>query len=110
MRAGAKLIEDCVQGRIAFEAFLADYGSLYMKNELDGHESDDAELSLFRKHATEIAVHEAVWNEILIKLTADEFMTHPEAIRAGFIGHAEGFTRLKKLAKKHVDALRASLL
>jgi hypothetical protein len=110
LRSGAKLSEDCAQGRITFDAFLAEYDSFYMKYELDGHESDDAELSLFQKHATGIAVHEAVWNEILIKLTADEFISRPEVIRAGFIGHAEGFARLKKIAEKHADGLMASLL
>jgi hypothetical protein len=101
LRVGAKLIFDCVHGRISFETFLVKYDSFYMYYAFDGHESDDAELELFQMHATEIAVHEAVWNEIITKITDDKFMNRPEVIRAGFIGREEGFTKLKKIAERH---------
>lgn len=105
LKTGAKLIVDCAQGRISFEVFLAEYDSFYMKYELDGHESVDAELALFQQHAAEVSLHKAVWSEILTKITADEFIVHPEAVRSGFIDHTEGFVRLKKIADKYSSLL-----
>jgi hypothetical protein len=101
LRVGAKLIFDCIQGRISFETCLVEYDSIYMYYAFDGHESDDAELELFQMHAAEIEVHEAVWIEIITKIIDDKFMNRPEVIRAGFIGREEGFTKIKEIAENH---------
>ncbi len=99
--AGRKLIVDCIHGRINFNAFLTDYDAFYIQHNLDGHESDDAEKAILRKHATEIALHQAVWENVISKVTADEFMNRPEVLQAGFIGHSEAQSRLKDLVRKY---------
>ena len=105
LKAAARLINDCAQEHITIEVFLADYDSFYMRYALDGHESDNTELALFQKYAPEIALHKAVWDEIEVKVTADELIARPDIIQAGFISNAEALTRLKDLAAKHADVL-----
>ncbi len=103
LKLGARQINDCVQGRISFENFLAVYDNLYDRFALDGHEYDneDVEQAILDKYSSEISLHEEIRDEILYKITDDLYITRPEVIKAGFIGHIEGLSRLKQLAEKY---------
>jgi hypothetical protein len=103
LKKGAKLILDCVQGCISFDTFLVEYDSFYMYHALDGHESDDAELELLKKYEAEIAIHEKIWDEIITKITDEQFLD--KVINKGFIGNSTGFARLKKIAEKYSHVL-----
>jgi hypothetical protein len=47
------------------------HGLRARRSTLDGHESDEAELSLFEKHANRIALHREIWDQVLTKVTQD---------------------------------------
>jgi hypothetical protein len=105
LRTGARLVKDCAQGLITLDEFLADYGSFYMQHGLDGHESDEVERALLQEHSIEVALHKAVWDEVISKITADEFMNRPEVIQAGFIGHVDALGRIRNIARQYAETL-----
>ena len=76
------------------------YDSFYVRYPLDGHESDEVELSLLEKHADRIALHRDIWEQVLVKVTEDSRYYGVD----GFIGPDQAVKRLEELLSRHRSA------
>jgi hypothetical protein len=97
------LIANCIHGDMSFEEFLDRYNDFYPRAALDGHESDAEERQLLAGAEHRIALHRAIWDEILTKLCDDAMSEHPQAKKAGFFGHRDGFRKLQALADCYLN-------
>jgi hypothetical protein len=94
------LLKSCASGNLSFSDFLEKYNDFSMYYALDGHESDEEEKIILAKHASRIAVHFRVWDEILTGLCSDEHATDPQYIKCGRFGSHEGILRLQKIVRE----------
>lgn len=97
-----ELVAKCARGDVSYSEFEKAYDNFYPRYPLDGHESDAEELQVLKKLASRIALHRAIWEEVLTKVTADEFLQLPETVAAGFIGSDEAVRRIRDLARRHL--------
>jgi hypothetical protein len=78
------------------------YDNFYPRYPLDGHKSDAAELLLFEKHASRVALHREIWEQILTKVTGDEHLSQQATVAVGFIGSTEAVRRIQALMTMHL--------
>ncbi|WJN57549.1 hypothetical protein [Pseudomonas sp. SO81] len=91
------LVRLCAQGKISFSEFRLQYKNFYSNYALDGHESDEEEKALFRKHKERIDPHLVIEYEILGKICSDSDAGLEVYKNAGRIGSAEAVERLKEI-------------
>jgi len=91
------LIRLCAQGKISLPEFRLKYRNFYSNYALDGHESDEEEKAIFKKHEKRIEPHLIVEYEILGKICPDSDAALEVYKNAGRIGSAEAVERLKKI-------------
>lgn len=91
------LVRLCALGKISFSEFHLQYKNFYSSYALDGHESDEEEKALFKKHKQRIDPHLVIEHEILGKICPDSDAELEVYKNAGRIGSAEAVERLKKI-------------
>lgn len=91
-----RLIADCIAGSLELRAFYDKIGYLHSYHALDGHESDEEELGILKRHSHRIAwVDEALL--AVCGICAEEDSTKEAYIKAGRYGAAEALRRLRSL-------------
>lgn len=98
------LVIRCALGTLDFREFEKAYDTFYPRYALDGHESGEEGQRLLMIHADRIVVHRDIWEHVLTKVTADEFLHREATVAAGFIGSEEAVRRLRTLAERHLKA------
>ncbi len=101
--AGDQVLQ-CAQGAITLDEFLVCYRDFFDAYALDGHESSTSEREILAKHRAQIELHRRVRDEILYRITSEEYASNPEYVRRGFIGPAEAKTRLGQLAAEYLGS------
>jgi len=96
------LVRECVSGCLSFSEFSSQYDSYYWSHALDGHESDDEELSLLDKYRDRIALHEAVALEVLSGVCSDADARLDGYIQARRFGSDEAVRRLRDIASRYL--------
>jgi hypothetical protein len=94
------LVRKCACDELSFPAFEKAYDAFYPRYALDGHESDAEERRLLEKYESRVALHRAIWDDVLTQVTADEYLA--ETKRAGgFIGSVEAQQRIRDLFRRY---------
>jgi len=91
------LVERCARGELTFAEFAAAYDNFYVREPLDGHESDAEGRALLQRYEARVAFHRDIWEQVLTKVTAGD--AWPNA--AGRIGHDEAMRRIRELFARH---------
>ena len=91
------LVLACASGAVSFEEFERAYDSFYWRDALDGHESDEEERSWFARHASRISLHAEVCEEVLARLTTEEYAASPQYAAKGFIGPGGAVAVLREI-------------
>lgn len=91
------LIELCVSGKLKFWDFCKAYNNFYYYFALDGHESDDEELSLLFKHKNRISRHEVIALEVLNYVCVGEVAEKSDYIQSGRFGSEVAMRKLIKI-------------
>lgn len=89
------------EGAITFHEFLAEYNEFYSYYALDGHESDELELSMFERYALRIQPHEDLTLQVFTYRCDDDDATKEIYIQAGRFGSTEALRRLKLISNKY---------
>jgi len=89
-------------GAVGVEAFLRAYGDFFDRWALDGHESSSAEM--LAKYARRIELHRRVRDEVIYRLTSEEFAADADYDQRGFIGEGEAQARARRLASEYLNA------
>ena len=97
-----ELVAKCARGDLSYSEFEKIYDNFYPRYPLDGHESDAEELRLLEKLAARVTLHREIWEEVLTKATADQFLDQQATVAAGFIGSKEAARRIRDLAQRHL--------
>jgi hypothetical protein len=97
-----ELVAKCARGDLSYSDFAKAYDNFYPRYPLDGHESDAKELHLLEKLSSRVALHRAIWEEVLTKVTSDQFLNQPTTVADGFIGPEEAVARIRDLAQRHL--------
>lgn len=92
-----KLLREVAAGLMNFDQFCDAYNDFYAFYALDGHESDEEERMLFKKHHALIEPHRFVAEEILSLVCADDDAELESYKQAGRIGSAEAVRRIKQV-------------
>lgn len=90
------LVARCLAGELPFEEFVGAYADFYMSYALDGHESDDQERALLKKHAGLIEPHQRV-SEVLGRLCSDADAGLDSYKQAGRIGSGEALALIRMI-------------
>ena len=93
-----ELVRLCASGQLSFSDFCGSYDNFYWSHALDGHESDQAGLTVLAKYAARIAPHQTVAETILAKLCSDADAVKEPYRLAGRFGSIEAAARLKIVA------------
>ena len=93
------MIAACVAGSVDIREFINQLGHLHGYHALDGHESDEEERALLKRHSARIEWIEHVLEEIG-GICADVDAPKEAYIKAGRFGSAEALRRLRSLVEK----------
>jgi hypothetical protein len=96
-----ELVRRCARGELDYSAFSDAYDAFYPRYPLDGHESNAEELRLLAKYEQRVALHREIWEGVLTKVTADEYLDDPKN-SAGFIGSDEAVRRIRDLFREYL--------
>jgi len=96
------LVRRCASGEIDFWDFEARYDAFYPRYPLDGDASGAAGLAVLAKHERRVAVHREIWEQVITKVTSDEFAQMRNAKSRGFISAREAKERLIQLVVKYL--------
>jgi hypothetical protein len=95
------LVASCVSGQLTIDQFFEEYGYPTGEYALDGHESDEDERRVLRKHEKQIKLHFEITEVILHQLCTREQATENAYRKAGRIGPDEALVWLKQVAAKY---------
>jgi hypothetical protein len=98
-----ELVAKCARGDLSYSEFERAYDNFYPRYPLDGHESDAEELQVLEELASRIALHREIWEDVLTKVTAEQFLEQPVTVPAGFISEQEALRRIRDLALRHLN-------
>lgn len=90
-----QLVAGCAAGDTDFWDF-----RVQTQRSLDGHALDAARLAILAKRARRVASHREVWEQVLTKVTRDEFARAHNVKSLGFITARDAQERLTQLAEK----------
>ena len=94
------MVQSCVAGDLSLGEFLKRYDDFPQRYALDGHEADEVEGEILRRHSPGVAFHLGVLNA-LSGLCREEDAERPEYLRAGRFGPIEGLKRLRQYVQQH---------
>ena len=89
------LVQKCVNGETGFWEFCDVYNNFYDSCALDGHESDEEERVILKKHQNRIEPHRIISWEILEQVCSDEDAQFDVYQNAGHFGSSEALLGLK---------------
>jgi hypothetical protein len=91
------LVEKCARGELTWAEFEAAYDNFYVREPLDGHESDAEGRALLQRYDARVTLHRDIWEQVLTKVTArDEW-----ASAGGRIGQDEAMRRVRDLFARY---------
>jgi hypothetical protein len=97
------LVQRCVSGRLSLDEFLRQYDNFPFAYALDGHESDQDEKDMLRRHAKRIGFHLGVMKS-LSGLCSEEEAKNPLYIKAGRFPPSVALQRLKAFAQEYAQS------
>lgn len=96
------LVHQCASGERSFDDFCTEYHDYYAYYALDGHESDEEERTLLKKHERRIEVHRIIAEEILGGVCSDEDAQLEICQRAGRFGSVEAIRKLREVVSRYL--------
>jgi hypothetical protein len=97
-----KLVIQCSEGKISFWGFCEKYNNFYSYYALDGHESDNEEILLLKKHEDRIEPHKIIAEDVLGKVCGDDDAKRQIYIDAGRFGSDVALLKLKEISDKYI--------
>ncbi len=81
-----RLVMEAVTGQITFYVFQDRYGTFYLDYALDGHESMPKEQENLERYGGRITLHREITYLVILHITSEELLSHPDAAKHGFRG------------------------
>lgn len=95
------LVASCVSGQLTIDQFFEEYGYPIGEYALDGHESDEDERAVLRKHEKQMKLHFEITEVILHRLCTRDQARENAYRKAGRIGPEEALVWLKQVAANY---------